>query len=108
AKARLFEWPALAARILNIDDQFGLELAQRYLGGAGRGAGRLWLTTRRKPERWFENANYVCAPGVSATREGLTLSLQTSVGEARLVSALRGSFNADNLLTVLALLLSRA
>lgn len=108
AKARLFEWPALAARIINVDDEFGCSLARHYLSGAARNAAPLWLTTRREPERWFADANFVCARSVAASREGLTVSLDTSEGEGRLVSALRGGFNADNLLTVLALLLARA
>ncbi|HKZ74500.1 MAG TPA: Mur ligase family protein, partial [Steroidobacteraceae bacterium] len=40
AKARLFAWPALAARVVNIDDPFGAELARR------EAAGRLVVTTR--------------------------------------------------------------
>jgi UDP-N-acetylmuramoyl-L-alanyl-D-glutamate--2,6-diaminopimelate ligase len=35
AKAKLFDWPSLAVRVINIDDSFGRELAQRY---ARRGA----------------------------------------------------------------------
>jgi UDP-N-acetylmuramoyl-L-alanyl-D-glutamate--2,6-diaminopimelate ligase len=120
AKARLFLWPALAARVINIDDDFGRSLAQRELGarrqlraeltGAPADAPQLWLTSRHPPAAWFAeaDADYLCARSVCAAREGLRLSLQTRHGEARLESPLRGEFNADNLLTVLALLLARA
>ncbi len=103
AKARLFEWPTLAARIINIDDEFGRHLARRFAGAPAR----LFVTSRGAPAREFGDADYVCASEVTATREGLTLSVQTSRGPARLASPLRGQFNADNLLTVLALLLAR-
>jgi UDP-N-acetylmuramoyl-L-alanyl-D-glutamate--2,6-diaminopimelate ligase len=135
AKARLFQWPALAVRVINVDDEFGRSLAQRELAaqrqpgaqrelgaqrecsgeftdvrtGAPAYAPRLWLTSRHPPVPWFADADadYLCARAVSAAREGLMLSLQTRHGAAQLESPLRGSFNADNLLTVLALLLAR-
>jgi UDP-N-acetylmuramoyl-L-alanyl-D-glutamate--2,6-diaminopimelate ligase len=113
AKARLFAWPALSARVINADDRFGAALVQKWqrLGAATLGGARLFLTSQRPPEELAaqqlpDGADYVCARTVSATRAGLTLVLATSRGPARLDSALRGPFNAENLLTVLALLLA--
>jgi UDP-N-acetylmuramoyl-L-alanyl-D-glutamate--2,6-diaminopimelate ligase len=135
AKARLFAWPALRARVINIDDRFGLTLAQAWRpadtgaatgadtgtgggigtgGGAGVGTGgaaRLFLTSRH-PGAWAAiggadaDYDYVRARAVEVTRAGLSLELATSRGAARLQSALRGPFNVENLLTVLALLLA--
>jgi UDP-N-acetylmuramoyl-L-alanyl-D-glutamate--2,6-diaminopimelate ligase len=93
-KARLFHWPNLAHAVVNVDDQFGHDLARsidrsrtNVLGyGLGKGdiAGhRLDLSTR-----------------------GLKLEITTPWGPANLSSPLIGEFNALNLLGVLGVLLA--
>jgi UDP-N-acetylmuramoyl-L-alanyl-D-glutamate--2,6-diaminopimelate ligase len=107
AKARLFDWPQLGARIINIDDAFGGELARRL--ETGRQSAPLFVTTRdfrAAQEAAARGCEYVCAERVAMNRDGLTLGLISSRGSATLVSRLRGAFNAENLLTVLALLLA--
>ncbi|MGH8140973.1 MAG: UDP-N-acetylmuramoyl-L-alanyl-D-glutamate--2,6-diaminopimelate ligase [Steroidobacteraceae bacterium] len=113
AKARLFAWPALSARVINADDRFGAALLHDWQrpDAAAQGRVQLFVTSQRPPEALAAQqlpggADYVCAPTVSATPAGLRLVLATSRGPARLDSALRGPFNAENLLTVLALLLA--
>ncbi|MGC1456670.1 MAG: UDP-N-acetylmuramoyl-L-alanyl-D-glutamate--2,6-diaminopimelate ligase [Steroidobacteraceae bacterium] len=98
AKARLLAWPTLTARVINIDDAFGRELA------AVRGApGRLVVTARGTDPG--EQA-HVLATQVHARNEGLDLTLATSWGEAHLSVPLLGDFNVDNVLTTLAVLLA--
>ena len=98
AKARLLAWPTLTARVINIDDAFGRELA------AVHGApGRLVVTGRGTDPG--EQA-HVFATQVQARNEGLELRLATSWGEARLSVPLLGDFNVDNVLTTLAVLLA--
>ncbi|MEO8156622.1 MAG: UDP-N-acetylmuramoyl-L-alanyl-D-glutamate--2,6-diaminopimelate ligase [Betaproteobacteria bacterium] len=93
-KARLFHWPHLKHAVINVDDQFGRELAgsidrsrTNVLGyglGSGEIAGhRLDLSTR-----------------------GLKLEITTPWGAAHLSSRLIGAFNATNLLGVLGVLMT--
>jgi UDP-N-acetylmuramoyl-L-alanyl-D-glutamate--2,6-diaminopimelate ligase len=104
AKARLFEWPTLKARVINVDDRFGLELAETHRRGAD--SAQLFLTSQR-PSEWLASAaDYVCARAVHAREQGLELEIESSRGAARLESRLIGDFNVDNLLTVLAVLLA--
>ena len=98
AKARLFSWPELAARVINIDDALGAQLARASSNA------RLIVTTR-KPGR-LDAASFVRAARVSARPSGLTLAIESSWGECELQVPLIGDFNADNVLTVLAVLLS--
>jgi UDP-N-acetylmuramoyl-L-alanyl-D-glutamate--2,6-diaminopimelate ligase len=100
AKARLFEWPTLHARVFNVDDDTGRELARRHREQDG-----VWITARLTETALAPQARFVRAQSVRAGDRGLELQLQTSAGPARLRSPLLGEFNADNLLTVLALLL---
>jgi UDP-N-acetylmuramoyl-L-alanyl-D-glutamate--2,6-diaminopimelate ligase len=101
AKARLFSWPSLAVRVINIDDPLGQELALQ------KQAGRLIVTTRKPvmPPR-LDAASFVRAHAVRARSSGLTLDIESSWGACRLDVPLLGDFNADNVLTVLAVLLS--
>ena len=109
AKARLFNWPTLSARVINVDDAFGLELARDQLQAQlARGApgARLFLTSQRPTEWVASAAEYVCASAVRASAGGLAIDIESSRGSGRLDSSLIGSFNVDNLLTVLAVLLA--
>jgi UDP-N-acetylmuramoyl-L-alanyl-D-glutamate--2,6-diaminopimelate ligase len=105
AKARLLERD-LAARIINIDDAFGLSLARRFAGAAGRQV----VTARRLNPGAMQavrDAEYVCARRVEPRPRGSALSIDSSWGSAHLEVPLLGDFNADNVLTVLGLLLSQ-
>ena len=106
AKARLFAWPALEARVLNVDDAFGAELAARS------GSGRLYLTCRtatgatRARSLQAAGTTRLHACGVRPTADGLCLDLELPGGATRLAVPLVGEFNADNVLTVLGMLLA--
>jgi UDP-N-acetylmuramoyl-L-alanyl-D-glutamate--2,6-diaminopimelate ligase len=106
AKARLFNWPTLAVRVINVDDPFGLELARARMQGTGAVPSRLFLTSQHFNEWLTSGADFVHAEGVRASTTGLTLEIESSRGEALLRSHLVGDFNVDNLLSVLAALLA--
>jgi UDP-N-acetylmuramoyl-L-alanyl-D-glutamate--2,6-diaminopimelate ligase len=101
AKSRLFASPGLRQIIVNVGDEFGRELAQRYAGrvpltavwiGAGESG---WLAQRS-----------LYAAGVEPGRHGMTLALDGSFGKITLQSKLIGRFNAENCVIVLACLLA--
>jgi UDP-N-acetylmuramoyl-L-alanyl-D-glutamate--2,6-diaminopimelate ligase len=98
AKARLFRRP-LAARIINLDDGFGRELA------AAPAQGTLVVTSRAATPPALP-AQQVWAAAVRHQPSGLAIDVSTSWGEACLEVPLIGDFNADNVLTVLAVLLA--
>ena len=125
AKARLFDMPALAARVFNVDDAFGAELALRHAG-----AGALWLACRTAAGReaaarcMAQDPRAVLLAGGPLERgaRGLGFALELSGGvdavaglaaagaaprvEARVEGPLVGDFNADNLLAALGALLA--
>jgi UDP-N-acetylmuramoyl-L-alanyl-D-glutamate--2,6-diaminopimelate ligase len=101
AKARLFAWPGLAHRIINVDDAFGLTLA------AQDSPARLIVTARSAPRSAVsEGTACVRAVGVTAEQSGLSLAIESSWGAAEFAVRLVGEFNVDNVLTVLAVLLA--
>ncbi len=100
AKARLIEWPGLDARVLNIDDSFGAELAGRaYASGAVVRVARDAAAARAVPgDAW------VALRAARQTSSGLHLALESSWGPIEFATRLVGDFNIDNVLLVFALL----
>ena len=129
-KARLFTWPQLAHRVINVDDPFGAQLA------AQPSAARLIITSRgaasacaargasgrgdKSPARGagargdnpvaaagsLRDAEIVSASRVTRDSAGLRIAIESSWGAGELAVPLIGDFNADNVLTVLAVLLA--
>ncbi len=102
AKARIFEQPGLRSAVVNMDDHYGrrmlAELANRSLSLWGFGLGEVpWHA---------DGAQAVRAADLRLLPEGLSMTLDTSVGRVALKSRLFGAFNASNLLAAAALLLS--
>jgi UDP-N-acetylmuramoyl-L-alanyl-D-glutamate--2,6-diaminopimelate ligase len=102
AKARLFAWPSLANRVINVDDPFGLQLATQL------SPARLVFTTQKGtvPVSFLRHAEFVRATRVTPDPAGLVIGVDTSWGPGELTVRLIGEFNVDNVLTVLAVLLA--
>ncbi|MEP7247390.1 MAG: UDP-N-acetylmuramoyl-L-alanyl-D-glutamate--2,6-diaminopimelate ligase [Gammaproteobacteria bacterium] len=97
AKALLFASPGLAARVINVDDEFGAGLA------ALPSTARLVVTTRKEH---FSLAEFVRATRVRAESSGLVIGIESSWGVSEVSVPLIGDFNVENVLTVLATLLA--
>jgi UDP-N-acetylmuramoyl-L-alanyl-D-glutamate--2,6-diaminopimelate ligase len=100
AKARLFTWPGLAWRVINIDDPFGAALAAREPGAP------LVVTARNADTPVPDGAHFVRARRVRPEPSGLLIEVHSSWGDVELPVRLVGEFNVDNALTVLAVLLA--
>ncbi len=93
AKARLFAWPGLAIRVINVDDPFGQNLAE-----AARGRGQKVLTYG------LVKADIV-ATRLAITQAGLDMTVATPWGSGDVATQVTGTFNASNVLGVLGVLL---
>jgi UDP-N-acetylmuramoyl-L-alanyl-D-glutamate--2,6-diaminopimelate ligase len=102
AKARLFAWPSLVNRVINVDDPFGLRLATQL------SPARLVITTQKGAAgvSSLRHADFVRAVRVTPDPAGLAIGVDSSWGPAELTVRLIGEFNVDNVLTVLAVLLA--
>lgn len=107
AKAHLFRWPSLRHSIINVDDAFGRELATRVahtcLVVLSR-AGEIQLDPRWHSEKG--EVKQLFARRVTAASNGLDIDVDGSWGAATLRSRFVGDFNVENLLAVLATLLT--
>jgi UDP-N-acetylmuramoyl-L-alanyl-D-glutamate--2,6-diaminopimelate ligase len=97
AKARLFAWETLKHAVVNLDDDFGAELARRirrpgldvigYRFGAARGG-------------------QVSGAHLVSGAQGVSFDVKTPWGAARVTGPVPGRHNASNLLGILAVLLA--
>jgi UDP-N-acetylmuramyl-tripeptide synthetase len=94
AKARLFTWPGLRTAVINADDPFGQSIID-----AARGRGQRVLTYG------FGTAD-IAATGIRMDGSGIELEVVTPWGKRALASKVIGTFNAQNLLGVLGVLLA--
>ena len=100
AKSRLFAWQTLKHAVVNLDDDFGAELARRirrpgldvigYGFGAVRGA----------------RAARVAGANLVTGAQGVSFDVRTPWGVARVTGPMLGRHNASNLLGTLAVLLT--
>lgn len=100
AKARLFSLPGVEQRVINMGDPFGRRLVDRLspsvaLTATWTGAGEY----AQAADRYVRARSLLAAPG------GLQVDFDSSWGAGRIRSQLIGDFNAENLITVLAVLL---
>jgi UDP-N-acetylmuramoyl-L-alanyl-D-glutamate--2,6-diaminopimelate ligase len=102
AKARLFECESLTQAIVNLDDDFGRDLAgrvrRRGLTVLGYGFRQRVKTARRVPR--------VLGANFAAGADGMRFDVQTPWGGATIESPMLGRHNASNLLGSLATLLA--
>ena len=98
AKEKLFKWPRLRLAIINIDDPFGRELAER--------------TTAHKVVAYSQSGEMarqwqgaIFSENVEETSDGLRFHLHTPAGGAFVETCLIGRYNVSNLLAVAAVLI---
>lgn len=94
AKARLFAWPNLRCRVVNLDDEFGRELATQ------KGDSRLISYSLLDP-----TASLYCREA-KFDDDGVRAVLVTAQGEHMLRSRLLGRFNLSNLLAAVGTLMA--
>ena len=101
AKARLFRWPTLRHAIVNLDDGFGREIAQRW---KHRRASLFGYGFGRRGSR--QCAGRIEGSNLELGAAGIAFDVTSPWGRAAVRSPLLGAFNAANLLATLSVLLA--
>jgi UDP-N-acetylmuramoyl-L-alanyl-D-glutamate--2,6-diaminopimelate ligase len=100
AKARLFQWPQLRDAVINVDDPAGRQLVATLPANVD-----LIKTSAHGPIAEAQS-RALWASSIRPLSQGLEIEIGGSWGEGLLRSSLIGDFNAENLLSVLAVLLA--
>lgn len=104
AKRRLFDWQKLKFAILNLDDDFGSELAEQLKDADVETIG-YGLTEKALQQAERLGMRMVFGGDLGMSSNGLVLQVHSSWGSGELRSSLLGKFNASNMLGTLAVLL---
>jgi len=96
-KARLFLESNAKHRIINLDSEFGAQLAAR--------CGQDVITVSSNPDRPANGRPYVFVRSVVPTESGSLVKVSTSWGDGEFLLSLPGDFNVANAVMALALLL---
>jgi len=106
AKQKLFETPGLRHAVVNLDDVQGVQIARMLAGGSARSSvNRVGYSSfehvaqRAGLDGWLE------AHDAQVSALGISFTVKSSWGEARIDSRLLGRFNISNLLGVLGIML---
>ncbi|OLU17698.1 UDP-N-acetylmuramoyl-L-alanyl-D-glutamate--2,6-diaminopimelate ligase [Pseudomonas sp. PA1(2017)] len=94
AKAALFAWPSLRARVINLDDAVGRELAAQE------------RDSRLIGYSLQDSSAYLFCRDIHFDDQGVRATLVTPRGEGSLRSSLLGRFNLSNLLAVVGALVA--
>ena len=104
AKKTLFEWPGLSAAIVNLDDEFGLEIADSSFPASTR----LWGYSRHietKPlQQNLSDDGLLRADDVVTDQTGVAFTLIAGNESWRLHVGLLGKFNVSNILAALSVI----
>ena len=104
AKRRLFNWQQLKYAVLNLDDLFGSELAEK-LQDTGVEVIGYGLSDQALAQAERQGLRMVFGGELQLNAQGSRMHVHTSWGGGVLSSPLLGRFNAENLLATLAVLL---
>ncbi|MDR3213399.1 MAG: UDP-N-acetylmuramoyl-L-alanyl-D-glutamate--2,6-diaminopimelate ligase [Azoarcus sp.] len=103
AKARLFDLPGLDAVVMNLDDDFGFDLAARL---AGRGMNVIGYTLLAARASALPGVRTLVGGDLRASPVGLRFDLTWEGRRETLDVRLAGAFNVSNLLAVIGALLA--
>ncbi|MDI1245273.1 MAG: UDP-N-acetylmuramoyl-L-alanyl-D-glutamate--2,6-diaminopimelate ligase, partial [Rhodoferax sp.] len=95
AKAALFAWPALRAAVVNVDDLYGAELAERLVGGPLD----LWTLSMTPAPA---NHARLQAQHIRYEAQGVAFTVVEGQQRLPLTTQLIGAFNVSNVLGVIA------
>ena len=100
AKRLLFQSEALENAVINIDDDFGLQLRNEFSNTLKV----ITYSTQIDPEG---SDSCIRAVNIKHVQNGTTFEIRSSWGDAKLTTQLVGKFNVSNLLAVLGALLAK-
>jgi UDP-N-acetylmuramoyl-L-alanyl-D-glutamate--2,6-diaminopimelate ligase len=100
AKKRLFDWPGLKKRVLNVDDPYGWQWFWEYK--SDHEAALIGYSLQADMPQKIPQQQLVYATDVIFSENGIAATIHSPWGVGRLKTGLIGRFNLSNLLAVLA------
>ena len=105
AKAKLFSWPGLDALVINLDDEFGQQIAASFAPKSVKSGGGVFIGYGIGHKDDYPEGSLI-AQNVQLTQQGLSADINYAGQSGKLEAAVLGRFNLSNLLASLGSLLA--
>ena len=107
AKALLFDWPDLAVAVVNLDDEFGIQLAQKIAAQSVPLQNKVRLIGYSLEQKLQPSAEVIYASNLRTHHSGTHFHVESMFGSGTVKTQMIGRFNVSNVLGVLSVLLAK-
>jgi UDP-N-acetylmuramoyl-L-alanyl-D-glutamate--2,6-diaminopimelate ligase len=107
AKTILFDWPNLAAAVLNLDDEYGVQMAQRIHLQSAQQKNKVRVFGYSLERKEYACAEVIVASNLRTHHAGTHFHVDSVFGSGLVKTQMIGRFNVSNVLGVLSVLLAK-
>lgn len=107
AKTILFDWPDLAVAVLNLDDEFGLQLAQKFATQSLQVQSKVRVLGYSLEKKQHSSTEVIYASNLRTHQFGTNFHVESVFGCGIVKTQMIGRFNVSNVLGVLSVLLAK-
>lgn len=107
AKTMLFDWPDLAVAVVNLDDEFGMQLAQKFALQSASHSNKVRVIGYSIEQKEHPSAEVLYASNLRTNPSGTNFHVESAFGSGTVKTQMIGRFNVSNILGVLSVLLAK-
>lgn len=107
AKTILFDWPNLATAVVNLDDEYGVQLAQKLHLQSAKQENKVQVLGYSLGHKEHPCAEVIYASNVRTHHTGTHFHVDSAFGNGLVKTQMIGRFNVSNVLGVLSVLLAK-
>ena len=107
AKTILFDWPGLAAAVLNLDDEYGVQLARKIHAQSAQMKNKVRVFGYSLEHKEHPCAKVIYASNLRTHHAGTHFHVDSAFGNGLVKTQMIGRFNVSNVLGVLSVLLAK-
>ena len=107
AKELLFDWPDLAVAVVNLDDEFGMRLAQKFALQSAPRSNKVRVIGYSLEQKEHPSAEVIYASNLRTNPSGTNFHVESAFGSGTVKTQMIGRFNVSNVLGVLSVLLAK-
>ncbi len=107
AKTILFDWPGLAAAVVNLDDEYGVQIAQKLHLQSAQQQNKVRVLGYSLKHKEHPSAEVIYASNLRTHHAGTNFHVESAFGSGQVKTQMIGRFNVSNVLGVLSVLLAK-
>jgi UDP-N-acetylmuramoyl-L-alanyl-D-glutamate--2,6-diaminopimelate ligase len=107
AKTILFDWPGLAVAVVNLEDEYGMQMAQRVHLQLAQQQNKVRVFGYSLEQKLHPSAEVIYANNLRTHHAGTNFHVESAFGSGLVKTQMIGRFNVSNVLGVLSVLLAK-